>query len=483
MPPRPPDPERRRLGAFYTPAALVDLLIEHIVVPSFGGRTTPPVVMDPSCGDGRLLIAAGKAIRARFGVDPRPYLRGLELDERAAVVAAEALGIGIEPGDARARLAAMAAAGETVDVVIGNPPYLSQLSRETSRGSSSALGGGPYADVAAEFLAASLRVVPAVGGRIGLVLPVSILATRDVAPIRAEVERVAAIDWFWWADRPVFDAQVRTCIVGLETGAVTAEVRRHHGPAAEPIASISQPEGPTTTWSWLITDVAGVPALAIDEHGPVLGDIATPTADFRDQYYGLVGAVEDVGEGSPLVTSGLIDAGRCRWGTRDTRFAGSRYSAPRVMVERLTPTLQAWARARLVPKVLVASQTRAIEAVADASGEWLPSVPVVSVVPKPGEDVWHIAAALTSPVASVWLHHRRLGSGLSANTVRVTASDLAAIPLPRDTEAWHDASTHLRDGDIAACGQAMLVAYGLADRRDLYEWWWERVSGSRERRD
>jgi len=202
-----------------------------------------------------------------------------------------------------------------------------------------------------------------------------------------------------------------------------------------------------------------------------LGDLAVVTADFRDQYYGLIGAVSDEGDGPWLVTSGLIDAGRCRWGDRPVRFAKQRYGAPRVDVDSLTPKLQAWAARRLVPKVLVASQTKAIEAVVDERGEWLPSVPVISLVPHAIDDLWRIAAVLTSPVASAWLAHRRMGSGLSAAAVRVSASDLAQIPLPTHGDPWVRATVALRGGDVAACGRAMGEAYGLAHRADLFEWW------------
>src|SRR5262245_38026625 len=189
--------------------------MDQVVEPACG--VAPPRVLDPACGDGRLLRAAGAVIARRFGVDPRPFLRGIELDPRLAESTSQSLGITVLAGDARA-CEAYCGGGDAVDVVIGNPPYLSQLAAATARGGRSELGGGVYADVAAEFLALAVRLVRPVGGRIGLVLPLSILATRDVAPIRSAVDRVAALDAFWWSDTSVFDAQIRTCIVSLVTG-------------------------------------------------------------------------------------------------------------------------------------------------------------------------------------------------------------------------------------------------------------------------
>ena len=139
----------------------------------------PLRVLDPACGDGRLLAAAAAALGPEVDVE----LVGIEVD------------VGDRRGGAarRARSADPVGDGRTLDpgglfdVVVGNPPYLGQLARATSRGGRSALGGGPYADVAAEFLARSLALVRPDGGRVALVLPQSVLSSRDTGPIRAAV--------------------------------------------------------------------------------------------------------------------------------------------------------------------------------------------------------------------------------------------------------------------------------------------------------
>jgi SAM-dependent methyltransferase len=470
--------ERKRLGAYYTPPSLVELLVREVVGPACEELGRPPRIVDPACGDGRLLAAAGVAIRERFGVDPRPLLVGVEIDPEVAAATRRRLGVEVIVGDGRT-----VRDGAPFDVVLGNPPYLSQLAAITTRGGHSALGGGPYADVAAEFLAASLQLARADGGRVGLVLPLSILATRDVRPIRDEVERVAALDLWWWSERPVFDAQVRTGIVGLVLGRAQGTVRRWRDPAPSRVRAVAPPRRRASSWSWLIADESGIPTLADEDVCPVgavpdrsrrgrLADLARVTADFRDQYYGLVGAVSDHAAGPPLVTCGLIDPGCCHWGGRPVRFAKQRHGAPRVDLTRLEPRMQRWAASRLVPKVLVASQTQVIEAVADPDGAWLPSVPVVSVLPYDPADVWRVAAVLTSPVASAWLANRSLGSGLSARTLRVTAADIADVPLPDDDDAWSVATRALQHADTAACGAAMAHAYRTStDERALLDWW------------
>jgi hypothetical protein len=302
------------------------------------------------------------------------------------------------------------------DVVVGNPPFLNQLASLTSRGGRSKFGGGPYADAAAEFLALAVRLVRP-GGRVGLVLPQSLLSSRDTAGIRAAVDEAAALRWMWWSDTKMFDADVRVWAGVWEVGGSLGEVRRSFGPEFQHMPPMPMPR----TWASLLT------GSAVPEHdGPVLGDVASFAVDFRDQYYGLVGAVGDDVDGPPFVTSGLIDPGVCRWGEKPVRFAKQQYLAPRVALGRLSPALQRWATQRLVPKILIANQTSVIEAVHDVHGEWLPGVPVITCIT---DDPERVLAVLGSAPATAWVHHHAAGSGLAAGTVRLNPRLLASIPL------------------------------------------------------
>jgi hypothetical protein len=136
-----------------------------------------------------------------------------------------------------------------------------------------------------------------------------------------------------------------------------------------------------------------------------------------------------------------------------------------------------------VPKVLVANQTRIVEAVCDPGGEWLPAVPMLGVYPTGShwDDVdqrsvlelagqaWEIAAVLTSAVASAWLWHRGAGTGLSAHSIRLSPVTLAELPWPAgDLDAAVDA---VRLGDVRGCSAAVSAAYGIADAVALTDWW------------
>lgn len=467
------DPQRRRqLGAWYTPEQLVAHLVDEALHdwPRLQRATTtyPLRVLDPACGDGRFLAA----LVERLG--PRCRVVGVDLDPGALASARERLG-------ASTRLVLADAlrddwGAERVDLVVGNPPFLNQLAAATTRGGASEHGGGPYADAAVEFLSLGHRLAEPDGGRVALVLPLSLLASRDAAPVRERVATGSAIRACWWSERSVFEgANVRTCAIVLERGAAAGQVRRSVDLPAVEREPVEGANRDARSWAWLVADELGAPAvdsgrLRLDG---VLGDRATVRADFRNQYYGLVGAVHDEGDGPALVTSGLIDPARCRWGERPVRFAGRRYDAPRVHLDELSPQLVEWTRQRLVPKVLVASQTKVIEAVADPDGAWLPSVPVISVIPGRADLVWECAAVLTAPVASAWLAGRNAGTGLSARALRVSAPELSLVPWPAGDLS--PAVAALRAGDVVECGRHITRAYGLdpdgGEGSALLGWW------------
>ena len=84
------------------------------------------------------------------------------------------------------------------------------------------------------------------------------------------------------------------------------------------------------------------------------------------------------------------------------------------------------------------------------------------------------AVARVAAVATAWLVTEAAGTALSASAVRVSAATLAALPLPNDQQAWDIAAEAARNGDVAACGRAMLQAYAVDDAA-LFAWWWDRM--------
>ncbi|GAB4004892.1 HsdM family class I SAM-dependent methyltransferase [Nocardioides ultimimeridianus] len=461
------DPGRRGRGAFYTPPALVAWVLDR-ALPQEAGR-----VLDPACGTGHFLVAAAERVGARA-------VWGSDLDAEAVEVARarlHALDPSLTDADLSERVRYADGLtcwdGEAFDAVVGNPPFLGQLRRRTA----GATGGlGAYTDTSAAFLHRSLGLVGD-GGTVALVQPLSVLAARDAGPVRAEVAARGAVVDFWCSATPVFaDTSVLTCVPVVRVGAGGGPGPDDWGSLAAPTFAIPPVH--------LGRQVEGGPRAGHNLTTRTVGDLATCTADFRDQYYGLVPHVRDATDGLrddevALVTTGLIDPMVCRWGSTPTRFARQRYDAPAVRPADLPEPLRTWARTRLVPKLLVAGQGRVIEAVADPAGELLPSVPVVSVVPHEPADLWRLLAVTLAPPVVAHAAARYLGTGLTPGSVKVSAKQLAALPLPSDADAWDEAAGLAAGGaGLEEIGAVMTHAYGIDDA-GLVDWWLRRaVRGS-----
>ncbi len=492
---------RRVAGVHYTPWWLANGLVQLTM-----GDRTPEVILDPAVGGGVFLLAATDALVAR-GVpvaDALARVHGIDVDPTAVAVAEAALGVwavrhghraapnpNLVVGDALTD--AWAPAG--VDLVIGNPPFLSQLGRATRRdldytnlvAAALELRPGPYTDTAALFLARAVREARD-RARVCLILPTSVAAARDSAPIRQLVHERGAIEAVWRDDGSAFVAGVVTfapvIVVGGEASASVAVV---DGAGFEP-RLVPADGDDRTGWAGYLGPGHG--SLRTDHSTRRLGTLAHATAGFRDEYYAIAAAVTDASSSScelpRVLTSGSIDVGAHQWGHRAATIAKRRWMRPVAGLDAIAAHSQRvgdWALARLVPKVLVATQTRIIEAVIDPTGELLPITPVVSVEPNEPQDLARVAAVLLAPAVSRHVVEQRRGTGMSATAIRISAKTLADIPLPHvDPSAWDRAAalidaapdpSRLEPAVLVAIAAEMQLAYGAED--DVLVWWRERA--------
>ncbi|HYG94531.1 MAG TPA: hypothetical protein VD859_13195, partial [Nocardioides sp.] len=122
----------------------------------------------------------------------------------------------------------------------------------------------------------------------------------------------------------------------------------------------------------------------------------------------------------------------------------------------------------------------------DERGEWLPSVPVVSVVPHRVADLWRLLAVLLAPPVVAHAAARYLGTGLTGSSIKVSARQLAGLPLPVDGDAWTEGARLAeaaqrsddegRPGLLADAATAMTTAYAGDD--EVLDWWLERARRS-----
>jgi type I restriction-modification system DNA methylase subunit len=219
--------DRKQRGAWYTPDDLVRRVVDAAVTPEFVEQcllTSAQIsIIDPACGDGRFLVAAAERIAVLGG---RTRAIGVDIDRSAVDAARQALAEAPSVASSEVVLAdalSMAWVGIDelpeggFDLVIGNPPFLSQMAAMTTRGGSSSRGGGPYADAAVEFVALAAELVND-SGRVAFVLPQSVLSARDAGTTRLAVDARADIAWSWWTGDREFDAHVHTCALVFQFG-------------------------------------------------------------------------------------------------------------------------------------------------------------------------------------------------------------------------------------------------------------------------
>jgi hypothetical protein len=512
-----------------------------------------PRVCDPAVGGGAFLLAAARVLAGRGyrRADIVEHgLWGVDVDPAAAAVAGSTLvlwaaetgrapapptivvgdslvqGADVWNGHARA-----SPPGETgFDVVLGNPPFQNQLGRCTARPVHGADAerlrrrfegvAYRYTDSSALFLLEACRWARP-GGQVALVLPQSMLVAEDAAALRRAVLELGHLERLWVAGELVFAASVRVCVPVLrrisapgdggadrpgEAGSGRVEVLR--GRRFTPVGSVAvdrQVLAGEPSWAILRSGLLAAPAVDLSG-GPAatLGSFCSATAGFRDQFYDLAPFVREAAgttDARPrLVTCGLLEPARCLWGQRVTRFAGRRWSAPVVDLDRLggdgpEPALPAgrraalaeWSRQRLVPKVVVATQTRVLEAAVDEHGAWFPSVPTIALTCPPGPDgsgLWEAAAVVMAPATSAWAFGRHSGAALSDDALKVSARQLLELPLPAARAPWREAAGVLRVAAAAAdepswrralgrFGLLMGDAYGVG--AEVLAWWEQRL--------
>jgi hypothetical protein len=528
--------KQTQLGSFYTPDDVVDSLIDKLSLD--WGHVNELTVIDPSCGAGNFLRGYLRLARQAPNVDLAQVARkiyGTDIDEGAVFVCV--LSIWLEVGldlellpifvrnihrcDSLIDLRDPSKSGQLslfeeapkgsasfqevfesggFDLVIGNPPFLNQLETETSTDShysrkleerfgNTAKG---YVDIASLFFIVAAEILKPASGRLCLIQPDSFLSARDSRGVRDMLSQQTSVDFIWLPKEKIFSANVNVCAVAASLIPTTQHtVMRFTGRSFESLDEITlsttsiQKDG---TWGVLLSGALGAPAFHLQSNS-VIGQYASATADFRDQYYPLAPYVHEsegcAGPCTPLVTTGLVDWMTNEWGRKQTRFNKVSYEAPEVSIRVLGeehPDLYRWSQSRLWPKILVATQTKVIEAWPDVDGVSLPSIPLISVVPFPGY-FWMTLAAILSPVTSLVAFERFHGSALSSDAIKLSATQLMSMPAPSNSDLWVESAgiletsfrTELTGADIERFAEVSVKSYG-EHSPDVVNWWLNRLN-------
>ncbi len=211
-----PGLNRKAVGAFFTPAPLVERTLALALTHLGEG---PLTVVDPACGAGAFLTAAAR-------LRPEARLCGLELDpEVARVCQARVPGADVRAGDAlRGGLEPLLAATppEHRELWVGNPPYngtspvlkdASTYARLRALLPLALLPGTSLRDDFAFFLLVAAHRLASRPGVLAFITPATLLDAFMYAPLRQSLLSTLALREVVDLGPGVFSGtQVRTCI-------------------------------------------------------------------------------------------------------------------------------------------------------------------------------------------------------------------------------------------------------------------------------
>jgi hypothetical protein len=329
--------------------------------------------------------------------------------------------------------------GSSVDVIVGNPPFQNAVEREGDEAIRWAklrrsdpvfadLGG--TADLAYYFVARAHEITAA-DGAIGLVLPRAFLSTPSCEALRERLlaERPPAMilapsDPYLFPGANIFVCAMvltrgETCLAGTDR--------------LEPVAIR------TSNWG---RDIAGPEGLS--RTGKTLADEFDLSASLTTgMAYDLLPFIEesplDEGEVFPrdrplrLVTTGLIEPGRCEWGCRPCRYLKRIFQRPIVRPQRnaLPATLRVRLERMSRPKVMVAGLSLRIEAIVDAEAEYLGAVSTYAIFDRKDnvDRLTRLCDYLNSDRVSDRLRAELGATALGGGRITVTKSFLARLPI------------------------------------------------------
>ncbi len=455
---------RKSTGAYYTPAPLIDLLLDRALMPLIAQRATGKsqlTILDPACGPGDFLIAA----RDRLQHHPQPTeLHGIDLDPNAIAAARASLPSSHLPFDichltwtlTNALLSPPAALQpHSIDLVLGNPPFVNAIEKYLTADTKLLLRQRfpevtGAADLSCYFLAQAIRLVRP-GGRIAFVLPRALLNSPTAAGLRAHLPPHLRPNLIYAPDRHDFFPGAAIFICCLILGpADHCLLSADPDPATAHFIPSPLPE--TSNWWQHLHQHTQSPSAIL--HPPSSSSTSSLRHHFHAQSSLTAGDAYDLlpylfdsqsGPGQKLLTTGLIDPRESLWGRVSCRFLKRQFQFPRVRPDApLTESLAHRLAQSRRPKIIIAGLAKRFEAILDEAGEYLGAVSTFSVF-DPEDDLPSLLALLDHLHCPAMTDH--LISQLAANALRgrhitLKKSFLLDLPLPPEWPAADGSPPH-----------------------------------------
>jgi SAM-dependent methyltransferase len=390
---------RKRLGAFYTPPALVARALDSLGHPAPGAR-----VLDLACGEGVWLAAAA----ARWqGL----RLHGVDLDRRAVEAAACAI-----PEASWTVGDALRYPLEQADLILGNPPWGAGRGRHVRRG----------AESASAFVERALDLLRP-GGRLCLLLPVALLevaahrALREQLLARAAIERVEPTGNF----------------PGVFAPAALLVARLEPDPAARLAQAVWTPRGEVAQAELLRDPDRALLSQLTGEERSLIDALETSSQRLAGRATFILGVVTGgnrralADRGEPIVAGPDVEPYAIRAPSR-------RLALPLDRVQQAAPRA-AYARRKIVYRFIAPRPVAAL----DEEGRLTLNSANALAVDDPALDPQFVVAALNStPIGFV--HAAR------SSLPRVLRRHLERLPLPRASRAEQRAIARLVDDEADA---------------------------------
>ncbi|PCC69377.1 Methyltransferase domain-containing protein [Nannocystis exedens] len=474
------DPVRRkRDGVFYTPAPLVARLVDDALGRALAAAPAAATVrvVDPACGAGAFLVAAGRALLARGEQMARETGREWGPADRLALLRASIFGVDVDPAAielARAAVAELAgavpedmsenikvgnallgadapveagrpfvwaeefpAAAEGFDAVLGNPPFVDAEAMTRHHAALRRYCAGSYAaargnwDLFCVFVELALRLC-APGGHLALVVPNKLASADYAAAARRLLTREARVLALYdLSGAPPFAAGVYPLAFVARRGAGEGQpvtLTRGAGECVEMSLGTGLSAGP-----WPISGRGDAACVAhMRAVGKPLGGLAQVWgAATVAEAYAIAELIVEGEAGLRVVNSGTIDRCAELWGKTPLRYLGRSFLRPVIAApERLPPRRLAQAR---TPKLIVAGMTRTLEAMIDARGEILAGKST-TICWWPA-DLRVLAAIVHSRAMDDYYQHVHGGDRLARGYLRIGPRQLRGLPIP-PPDAW-----------------------------------------------
>ena len=327
------------------------------------------------------------------------------------------------------------------DVVVGNPPFVNAI-----RGNVPSFDKAFYqhrfqeikgsADLAYYFLELSNRLITS-QGLVGFVLPKVALGAPSLALFRTTV--TPRVLHFPMSISMFADANVQ--VVLLVVGATgKCMVSKEAYPITEQWIEI-QPKhqiawvGLETNWwsqFWFATQSKALPDLS--KCIPLFQSVFEVASGLiTSEFYEVRLLDSKNGKGMKLLTSGGIDSYCQFWGKRTQKFRKVNYMYPRISTKGARPKLKEKLKRSMRPKIIIANQTKTVEAYLDAKGEYQASTAT--------SEIYHQADSVADlQVLLEWLHsdvmdtvyNAGLGYNALGEGISMGKSFLLNLPVPKN---------------------------------------------------